>query len=196
MPLITDYKRVKKIYQNAAELGVALPVFCAEDRETLEAILASALEMGKEIGVDDIPIITAWTSRYPARAQMTLLTACGDPRLGTQLMLSDLNTFMEDTSPYRKLLVIPHLDHAFPWLDGNILYDFVDQFASVMCDASKKPFNENIQLTSEYAKKVHGRIIVEGAVDVVPESSGNDGKNQITTVEQTSALLNNICFLL
>jgi len=54
MPLITDYKRVKEIYKNAAELEIALPAFCSEDRETLEAILASALEIGKEIGLDDI----------------------------------------------------------------------------------------------------------------------------------------------
>ena len=184
MPLIADYKSVKEIYQNATEHGVAIPAFCIEDRETLEAILASALEIGKEIGVDDIPIITSWTSRYPARAQMTLLTACGNPRLGTQLMLSDLKTFMEGSSPYRKLLVMPHLDHAFPWLDGDILDDFVDQFASIMFDASEKPFEENIQLTSEYVKKVHGRVIVEGAVDEIPESGGDDGKSQLTTVKQ------------
>jgi len=184
MPLITDYKRVKEIYKNAAELGIALPAFCAEDRETLEAILASALEIGKEIGVDDIPIIPAWTSRYPVRAQMTLLTACGNPRLGTQLMLSDLKTFMEDSSPYCKLLVMPHLDHASPWLDSDILYDFVDQFASVMFDASERPLEENIKLTSEYVKKVHGKIVVEGAVDEIPESGGDDVKSQLTTVKQ------------
>ncbi len=50
MPLITDYHQVKDTYQKAAELGVALPVFCAEDRETLEAILASALELGRRSG--------------------------------------------------------------------------------------------------------------------------------------------------
>jgi len=184
MPLITDYKSVKEIYQNAAELGIALPAFCAEDRETLEAILASALEIGKEIGVENIPIIPAWTSRYPARSQMALLTACGNPCLGTQLMLSDLKTFMEDSSPYRKLLVMPHLDHAFPWLDSDILDDFVDQFASVMFDASERPFNENIRLTSEYVEKVHNRVIVEGALDEIPESGSDDGKSQLTTVKQ------------
>ena len=35
MPLITDYNQVKEVYQQAQELGVALPAFCAEDRETL-----------------------------------------------------------------------------------------------------------------------------------------------------------------
>jgi fructose-bisphosphate aldolase class II len=189
MPLITDCQDAKEIYKNAADLGIALPAFCAEDRETLEAILASALEIGKEIGVENIPIIPAWTSRYPARPQMALLTACGNPRLGTQLMLSDLNTFMGKTSPYHKLLVMPHLDHAFPWLDGDILYDFVDQFASAMFDASKKPFEENIQLTSEYVQKVHGRIIVEGAVDEILESNTDSQKSSMTTVEQASKFL-------
>ena len=78
MPLITDYRQVKEIYDGAADSGIALPVFCAEDRETLEAILASAREVGDRIGVEDLPIIPAWTSRYPPRGQMKLLTACGD----------------------------------------------------------------------------------------------------------------------
>ena len=94
MPLVTDYQQVKEVYQEAAELGVCLPVFCAEDRETLEAILAAALETGREIGVEDLPIIPAWTSRYPARGQMTLLSACGDAVLGNQLMFSDLACFL------------------------------------------------------------------------------------------------------
>ena len=78
MPLITEYIKVKDIYREAADLGIAIPVFCAEDRETLEAILASGLELGRELGVDNLPIIPAWTCRYPARGQMRLITACGN----------------------------------------------------------------------------------------------------------------------
>ena len=102
MPLVRDYQQVKDVYQQAGELGVALPVFCAEDRETLEAILASALSISQKIGVDDLPIIPAWTSRYPARGQMTLLSACGDPLLGNRLMFSDLETFMGRLAPERQ----------------------------------------------------------------------------------------------
>ena len=43
MPLVTSYNAVKEIYEEAVERGIGLPVFCAEGRETLEAILASAL---------------------------------------------------------------------------------------------------------------------------------------------------------
>ncbi|HUV06903.1 MAG TPA: class II fructose-bisphosphate aldolase [Spirochaetia bacterium] len=188
MPLVTDCRAVKDLYQDAAERGIALPVFCAEDRETLEAILAAALEMGKEIGVEDLPIIPAWTCRYPPRGQMTLLTACGDPVLGTRLMFSDLEAFAGDTSPYRKLRIMPHLDHAFPWLDGDILVQFADRFASVMCDASERPFAENIELTARYVEQVKGRVVVEGAVDEIYSAEGAE-KNELTSVEKAREFL-------
>jgi fructose-bisphosphate aldolase class II len=189
MPLINNYKHVKEIYQQAAELGVGLPVFCAEDRETLEAILASAYEFGQEIGVDNLPIIPAWTSRYPPRGQMGLITACGNPRLGTELMFSDIEMFMGENSPYRSLCVMPHLDHAFPWLDGDILEDYADKFASVMCDASEKPFEENIHITADYVEKMYGRVVIEGAVDEIFESGNTAEKNEPTSVEQAVRFL-------
>ena len=189
MPVVNEYNEVKEIYDEAAQMGIALPVFCAEDRETMEAILASAYEYGKEIGVDNLPVIPAWTSRYPPRGQMKLVTACGEPRLGTELMFSDLYAFMGETSPYRKLRVMPHLDHAFPWLDGDILEDYADRFASVMCDASEKPFSENIRLTAEYVEKVKGRVVIEGAVDEIFESGRQYQKNEPTTVEQAIKFL-------
>ncbi len=188
MPLITDYQQVLDIYQEAREHGIGLPLFCAEDRETLEAILASALEMGKEIGIEDLPIVPAWTARYPARGQMRLLTACGDPVLGIHLMFSDLEAFMGETSPYRNLRVMPHLDHAFPWLEGDILENFAGRFASVMCDASEKPFDENIRLTAEYVEKVRGRVVVEGAVDEILEAGGTQ-KNELTTAARAERFL-------
>jgi fructose-bisphosphate aldolase class II len=147
------------------------------------------LELGKKIGVDDLPIIPAWTSRYPGRGQMTLLTACGDRVLGTRLMFSDLELFAGENSPYRKLRIMPHLDHAFPWLDGDILDTFADKFASVMCDASEKPFEENIRLTGEYVERVKGRVVVEGAVDEIFESGCEGQKNEPTSVEQAERFL-------
>ena len=184
MPLVTDRQQVKETYQQAAELGIALPVFCTEDRETLEAILASALEMGQELGVADLPIIPAWTTRYPPRGQMRLITACGDPVLGTRLMFSDLALFASEGSPYSKLRILPHLDHAFPWLDRDILENFADQFASVMFDASEKPLEENLRLTAQYVDKFHNRVVIEGAVDEIFEANSAEVRNEPTTVEQ------------
>ncbi len=188
MPLVTDYNEVKEVYQEAAERGVGLPAFCAEDRETVEAILAAAKTMGEKIGVEDVPIVPAWTARYPGRGQMTLVTASGDPVLGTRLMLSDLEAMTSGSSPYRKLRVLPHLDHAFPWLDRDIMDTFTDSFASIMCDASEKPFDENVRITAAFAERVRGRVLVEGAVDEIFESGGV-GKNEPTTVAQAKRFL-------
>lgn len=183
MPLITDYHQVKEIYAEAAERGIALPVFCAEDRETLEAILAAAMMLGQEIGVPDLPVIPAWTCRYPPRGQMRLLTHCGDPLLGMQMMFSDLDLLARQ-GPYIHLRILPHLDHAFPWLDGDMLEGFADRFASVMCDASEKPLDENIRLTRQYVEKIRGRVVVEGAVDEIYESGGHAVKNALSTPDQ------------
>ena len=184
MAIVNDYKQVKEVYKDAAERGIALPAFCAEDRETLEAILAAAYELGQEIGVDDLPIVPAWTSRYPGRQQMTLVSACGDPYVGMELMHSDLNVYTGQYSPYKNLRVMPHLDHAFPWIDEDMLVNYADKFASVMCDASEKPFDENISITAKYVEKVKGRVVVEGGVDEVFEADGDGNKNEASTVEQ------------
>jgi fructose/tagatose bisphosphate aldolase len=188
MPLVTDYSEVKEIYQEAAERGIALPAFCSEDRETVEAILAAAKKMGEKIGREDVPIVPAWTIRYPDRGQMTLVTASGDPVLGTRLMLSDLAAMTSGTSPYRKLRVLPHLDHGFPWLDSDVMESLPDSFASIMCDASEKPFDENVRITAAYAERVRGRVLVEGAVDEI-FAAGGVGKNEPSTVAQADRFL-------
>ena len=82
-------------------------------------------------------------------------------------MFSDLDVFTSEDSPYKDLLVMPHLDHSNPWENMDILLGFADQFASVMCDASEKPLEENIRLTAEYVEKVKGKVVVEGAVDEI-----------------------------
>jgi fructose/tagatose bisphosphate aldolase len=189
MPLITDYRQVKETYAEAAELGIGLPVFCTEDLATTEAILAATLEFGQRIGVENLPVITSFTVRYPGRQQARLVTHCGDPIVGTRMMFSDLDALVGETSPYRKLRVMPHLDHAFPWLDGDVLQNFADRFASVMCDASERPFAENIRLTAEYVEKVRGRVVVEGAVDEIFESGGAGQKNDLTSVESARRFL-------
>lgn len=189
MGLVVDYAHVKEVYTQAAERGVAIPTFCAEDRETMEAILAAAYELGQEMGVENLPVAPAWTCRYPGRKQMTLVTQCGDPYLGMEMMLSDLKLFAGEHSPYRNLTIVPHLDHAFPWYDMDVLLKYADQFASVMCDASERPFDQNIEITAKYVEQVKGKVLVEGGVDEVFEASGDKHKNEPTTVQQAKRFL-------
>ena len=167
MPIVNDYKHVSDIYSEAGEKNVSLPAFCLEDRETLEAILAAALEIGNSIGNCAIPIIVSWTARYPLYSQAIYTSKTRNARIGCHLNFSDLEIFMSDESPYRDLLVLPNLHHAIPWIDGVIMMDFHLQFASIMCDASEKPFDENIQITAEFVEKVNRKVLVEGAVNEI-----------------------------
>jgi len=183
MSLVNDYQQVKEIYTDAGERGVGLPLFCCEDRETLEAILAAAYEIGQEIGNPHIPITPSWTSRYHVRCQACLVSKTNNPILGCQLMFSDLEVYTGKDSPYKDLLVMPHLDHSNPWENSDILFGFVDQFASVMCDASEKPLEENIRLTAEYVDQVKGEVVVEGAVDEISSTEGGPREKK-TTVEE------------
>jgi len=66
---------------------------------------------------------------------------------------------------------------------------FTDGFASIMCDASEKPFAENVRITAEFVDRVRGRVVVEGAVDEIFESGGAGQKNEPTTVEQARRFL-------
>ena len=85
---------------------------------------------------------------------------------------------------------MPHIDHGIPWLDEDVLLELVDRVASVMCDASEKPFAENIRITAEYVERVRGRVVVEGAVDEIYAADGAGGmKNEPTTVEQAVKFL-------
>jgi len=188
MPLVNDYQQVKDIYADAGERGVSLPLFCCEDRQTLEAILAAAYEIGQEIGNPHIPITPSWTSRYPVRCQACLVSKAGNPILGCKLMFSDLDIFTGEDSPYKDLLVMPHLDHSNPWENMDILVGFADQFASVMCDASEKPLSENIRLTAEYVEKVKGKVVVEGAVDEISSTEGGVREKK-TTVEEAKEFI-------
>jgi len=189
MPLVQDYKQVKEIYAEAAEKGVGLPLFCCEDRATLEAILAAAYEVGQEIGNPNIPITPAWTARYHVRCQACLVSHAGNPILGCNLMFSDLREFTGEDSPYKELNVMPHLDHATPWQNQDILLGFTDQFASVMCDASEKPLEENMRLTAEYVEKVKGKVVVEGAVDEISSTDGG-AREKKTSVEEAQRFIN------
>jgi len=188
MPVVNDPIETREVFAQARELGVALPAFCAEDERGQEAVLAGTLDKALEIAVDDLPVIIACTINYPPRSQMQLYTHSGDPKLGLHAFFSHLDTLTSPHSPYRRLRVLPCLDHGFPWLDEYALDDYADRFATVMFDASERPFDENIALTAEYVEKMKGRVVIEGCVDEIAESGAAAG-SEITTVENAERFL-------
>ncbi|MFH1616793.1 MAG: class II fructose-bisphosphate aldolase [Planctomycetota bacterium] len=183
MPLITQSQQVKEIYQEAAEAGTCIGTFCTDDQRTTESILKGTYEKSTELGKPNLPVVLGFSVNYPPRGGMNLYTTVKNPKLGLRAIFDDVDMLLSEESPYRNLRVMLHLDHAFPWLDADALYNYADKFATVMYDASEKPFEENMRMTAEYVEQLGDKVLVEGCVDEIAEA-GTDAKNEITTVEQ------------
>ena len=188
MPLIVERKQVAEIYQQGRETGISLPAFCTEDQRTTEAILRGAYEKSIELGKPDLPITIAFTGKYTDRSQLSLYTSTGNTSLGLRALIDDVKILVSEDSPFKDLRVMLHFDHAIPWLDGDMVYDFVDELSSIMFDASKKPLDENIKMTAKYIEQVGDKVVVEGCVDEIIESGSGQDSN-ITTVTQAEGFV-------
>lgn len=169
MPLITDRKQVEELYQEAAAHKWVLPAFNSENLTTSEAVLQAVLDFGRKRGVDDLPVTIAITCRYPERPQSENYAHNRLWDLGLRLFMADLRTLTDTDSPYGRLRVMVHLDHVQWDLDDGLLSWDMDQFSSIMYDASTLPFEENIRLTAQFVDKNSTKILIEGACDEITE---------------------------
>lgn len=197
MPLIVEPSAVEEVYAEARERVVSLANICPDDRRSLEATLKATYEFGREIAVEDLPIIISFTGWYPQRPQLRLMTTVRDNLLGFELMMNDVCVFTSEDSPFHKLRVLTHLDHGHPEGDREILENRLDLLSTVMYDCSSLPFDENIRKTAEYAERVRGKVLVEGAVGEIYESGSGKIKDSLTTPEQAVEFMRKTgCFLI
>jgi fructose/tagatose bisphosphate aldolase len=185
MPLITSRNEVLKIYSEAAKNKWVIPSICTENTTTTESILAATLQLGSELGIENLPITIAVTNNYSHRAQTVNYSHTRNWEIGLKLFLSDLRILTEKGSPYSKLRVMIHLDHVQPDLDKDLLSWDMSQFSSIMFDASALIFEENIRLTAQFAKDHRSEIAIEGACDEINEAgNGYDPDSSLTTPEK------------
>lgn len=183
MPVITNRNQVLDIYIEAEQNKWVLPCFCSENLTTTEAILAAVKEYGEKIGVEDLPIIIAITCQYDHRTQSSYYTHSRRWDIGLKLFLEDLKILTDKDSPYEKLRVMIHLDHVQFDDDKELLSWDMEEFSSIMFDASKVQFEENIKLTQQFVKEYGSKIVVEGACDEIVDATGNE-KSELTTAEK------------
>lgn len=172
MPLILEKNAVLDVFARAAERKWVVPTFCSENLTTTEAILAGALEYGERIGEADIPITVAITNQYDHRSQSVNYTHTRRWDLGLKLFLAELRTLTDKGSPFEKLSVFVHLDHTQWDTDAELLKWDMRQFSTIMYDASKLPFEENIKRTAEFVEANGDKIVVEGACDEIVDATG------------------------
>lgn len=181
MPLITGRKEVLDIYSEAAKKNLVIPCFCSENLTTTEAILAATKEYGDKFGVADLPVTIAITNLYSHRNQSINYTHTKNWEVGLRLFMEELKVLTSPISPYYNLKVMLHLDHIQHDDDLELLDWDMNQFSSIMYDASTLSFDENIRLTSEFVKKHGHEIVVEGACDEIIDAGS--GGNELTTPE-------------
>jgi fructose/tagatose bisphosphate aldolase len=193
MPIVTGRAAVKGIYEEAARRSWVLPCFCSENLTTTEAVLEAARRKGGCLGVPDLPIIVAITCRYDHRTQAEFYTSTRRWDLGLKLFLADLEVLAGTGSPYADLRVMVHLDHIQFDDDVELLDWDLGRFSSIMFDASKLPFEENLDLTAEFVRLRGREIVVEGACDEIVDATGDkrsditDGEKAARFVERTKA---------
>ncbi len=183
MAIVTDRKQVLGIYEEAEQKRWVLPCFCSENLTTTEAVLAAAKEYGDEKGIRDIPVILAITCQYDHRTQASYYTHTRRWDTGLKLFAGDLKILAGKGGPYENLRVMIHLDHIQFDTDRELLSWNMEEFSSIMFDASRLPFSENIRLTREFVRESGSLIVVEGACDEIVDAGGAE-KSELTTPEK------------
>jgi fructose-bisphosphate aldolase class II len=180
MSLVLRRDQVLEAYAEAADRKWVLPAFNAENLTTIEAILQAACEYGDIIGIQDLPIIVGITNNYESRPQSVYYTHTRQWNTGLRLFLADLNVLTSEESPYSKLKVMIHLDHI-QWDEDHELLEWdMNQFSSIMYDASTLSFKQNIEHTADFKEKYGDVILIEGACDEIYEY-GSVNNNNLTT---------------
>lgn len=183
MPLILDRAEVLDTYSYARDKGWVLPTFNSENLTTTEAILSAVVGYGESRGIKNLPIIIGITNTYKDRPQSVYYSHTKRWDIGLKLFLSDLKVLTGKGSPFENLRVMVHLDHIIWDEDSDLLEWNMNQFSSIMYDASTLPFQNNIRKTAAFVEKNRDRIVIEGACDEIKKSGGDEEKTGLTTPE-------------
>jgi len=189
MPIITDYNEVKTIYANAAERKWVIPCFCSENLTTTEAILSATQDFAVCHGFSNLPVTLAITVQYKDRSQSKYYTHTRQWETGLDLFRADAEVLAAPGGPFPNVDVLLHLDHVQHDIDAQLLSSDLSGYSSIMYDASTLPFDENIRTTAEFAKRMKGKILVEGACDEIYDASG-DTHNALTTPDNAERYFN------
>ena len=107
MPVVSDYKKVKEIYADAAKKAWVIPCICSENLTTTEAIFAAAEEFAVAGGYETVPVTIAMTIKYSHRPQATYYTHSRRADIGLRCFAADAH-ILADAYPHVTAML--HLD--------------------------------------------------------------------------------------
>ena len=168
MPVITNRSKSLQIAEKAAACGTSIGIFGTASHWNTEAILLAAQRIAEKYELETVPVVVSNTFTYDHMPQAMRMLYCQNPQLGLISHMAHLNALCNDKhSPYKNVLVLPHLDHADPVRDRWALTTGNQYFSSVMFDAQRFPYEENVQMTSEFVKAYGKDVLVEGIMEML-----------------------------
>ena len=173
MSLIIERNQVLDIYSEARDRKWVIPSFNAENLTTIEAILDAVYSFGKKKNIKNLPIIIGITNNYSSRSQSVFYTHTKKWNIGIKLFLKNLEVLASQDSPYKHLRVMVHLDHIQWDEDDELLKWDMEQFSSIMYDASTLPLEKNIRYTTRFVESHKSKILIEGACDEISSLSNH-----------------------
>jgi len=169
MPVIHGRKNALKVLERAQERNVPIPIFGTGSFWNIEAILIAAKNIKEKYQIAEMPVTVSMTYTYPCMAQAKRITVSAVPQIGFRSVMTQLRTLVDSPeSPYKDIVVLPHLDHADPERDVWALTEGTQYLASAMFDAQRFPAEKNAELTADYVKAYGKEILVEGIMDELP----------------------------
>ncbi|MFA6568887.1 MAG: class II fructose-bisphosphate aldolase [Victivallales bacterium] len=181
MPIVTARKESLKAVDKVIENNAAMAIFCTASHWNTEAILLAAKKLCDKYQVESVPLAIAMTFNYPHMPQAQRITHSRNARIGFQSIMEHLRLLCDSAdSPYRNIVVLPHLDHADPERDGWALTEGTKYLASAMFDAQRYPSERNMSMTRDYVGKYGRDIMIEGIMEELAVAdkhakSGNSG---------------------
>lgn len=188
MSVICNREDVLDLYRAAGERGWVLPCICTENLTTTEAVLTAAEEFRQANELERLPIIVAMTCRYGHRSQAANYTHTRRWDTGLKLFTESVKVLAAENGPFARLDVMIHLDHIQYDLDTAVLEGSLDDYASIMYDASTLPLEENIRRTADFVRRRGAEIVIEGACDEIVDAVGSV-RNALTTPENAGRFL-------
>ena len=173
MPIITKRNESLEIFQKAAEYNVSIAIFCTASHWNTEAILLAARKIAAKYGLKSVPVVVATTFTYQHMPQAKRFLYCQDPVAGFLSHIGHLQALCDNKySPYRDVIVLPHLDHADPVKDRWALTVGSQYFSSVMFDAQSYSYEDNLKMTRDYVNSYGNDVLVEGIMEMLNVEGG------------------------
>lgn len=166
MAIITGRRAAQTVIDRVRERGVSMAIFCTASHWNTEAILLAAKKFCDKYGIESVPVAVAMTCNYPHMPQARRVTHCHDAKAGFLSILAHLDALAgRSDSPYARVEVLPHLDHADPERDYWALTAGSPYLASAMFDAQRYPADENQRMTADYVRRFGSDLLVEGIME-------------------------------